>query len=131
YKNANYGNKWFFGFILNVEYLDARTTRVYFEIDPIQTYMFDVTFKPSYVVREHEHGNPANIYPESLQIGSEYETVHSWDIKPYPFYFMVIATKDYLHHDPVDLGYYSTHNSATDNMTYYEMLNAKNTKANT
>ena len=74
YKNNNYGNKWFYAFILNVEYLDARTTRVYFEIDPIQTYMFDVDIKSSYVVREHETATD-NIYPEGLQIGSEYETL--------------------------------------------------------
>src|SRR5699024_4196597 len=131
YKNTNYGNKWFYGFILNVEDLDARTTRVYFEFDPIQTYMFDVTFKPSYVVREHEHGNQANIYPESLQIVSEYETVQSWDIKPYPFYFMVIATKDYLHHAPVDSGSYVTHYGAPDPLTYYVLPIPRNTNANT
>lgn len=101
YKNNDYGNKWFYAFILNVEYLDARTTRVYFEIDPIQTYMFDVDIKQSYVVREHETATD-NIYPEGLQVGSEYETVHTWDIRPYPFYFMVIVTKQRIDNSYVD-----------------------------
>lgn len=92
YKNDDYGNKWFYAFILNVEYLDARTTRVYFEIDPIQTYMFDVDIKQSYVVREHET-RTNNIYPEGLQVGSEYDIVTEWDVKPYPFYFLVIVAK--------------------------------------
>ena len=54
YKNNDYGNKWFYAFILNVEYLDARTTRVYFEIDPIQTICLMLTLNESFVGREHE-----------------------------------------------------------------------------
>ena len=123
YKNNSYGNKWFYAFILNVEYLDARTTRVYFEIDPIQTYMFDVDIKPSYVVREHESSTD-NIYPEGLQIGSEYEVVRQWNVKPYPFYFMVVVTKGLIHDQLLATS--GTTHGITDSLNYYFIPIMKN-----
>lgn len=124
YKNNDYGNKWFYAFILNVEYIDARTTRVYFEIDPIQTYMFDVDIKSSYVVREHEDVSD-NYYPEGMQKGSEYTPVHTWDIKPYPFYFMVIVTKQRIDNSyedsepPFESENDGTFRGTPDSLNYY------------
>lgn len=126
YKNNNYGNKWFYAFILNVEYLDARTTRVYFEIDPIQTYMFDVDIKPSYVVREHESATD-NIYPEGLQVGSEYEVAREWDVKPYPFYFMVVVTKGLIHDHIKGTEMSGTTNGIVDPLNYYFIPIARST----
>src|SRR5690625_1995280 len=53
FQNTEYNNKWFYGFVTKVEYKNKGNTHVYFDIDVIQTWQFDITFKPSYVVREH------------------------------------------------------------------------------
>ena len=124
YKNASYGDKWFYAFILNVEHIGRKTTRVYFEVDPLQTYMFDVDIKTSHVVREHETNNPENIYPEGLQVGSEYESVKTWDVKPYPFYFLVFVTKTRVdtkvtHNDDEPFNDDGTFFKAFDPLTYY------------
>ena len=129
YRNADYGNKWFYGFILNVEHVSKNVSRVYFEVDPLQTYMFDVDIKSSYVVREHEHGNSDNIYPEGLQMGKDYESIQTWDIKPYPFYFLVIVTKDLIHRGTV-LDSSGTFNGVPDPLNYYWYPIPRNTDSN-
>lgn len=53
YQNPAYSNKWFYGFIKRMDYVSDGYTDVVFEIDPLQTYMFDITIKPSFVEREH------------------------------------------------------------------------------
>ena len=86
--------------------------------------MFDVDIKPSFVGREHESVSD-NYYPESMQKGSEYETVKTWDIKPYPFYFLVVATKRRIDRDYEDgEGSLESKNDGTfrgspDSLNYY------------
>ena len=109
--NANYlffrnDKKWYYCFITDLEYRSENVTNVYFELDVIQTWMFDINFKPSYVVREHQKlwnsdGSPVvNTLDEQLHYGSHYETV---DIKEYmPIentLFLVIVTKSLLHNE--------------------------------
>jgi hypothetical protein len=53
FQNTSYNVKWFYGFVTKLEYKNATTTYVHFEIDVLQTWMFTMNFKPSYVVREH------------------------------------------------------------------------------
>jgi len=81
YKNLDYGNKWFYGFITKKEYVNAGTTRIYFDLDVWQTYQFDINFLPSFIDREHcnrwnSDGTPViNTQPENLEIGTDYEVV--------------------------------------------------------
>lgn len=51
--NTMFGNKSFYAFVTHVEYINNVTTEVYFEIDELQTYLFDITFKECIVEREH------------------------------------------------------------------------------
>lgn len=44
---------WWYAFINEVEYLNDQTCRVVFQIDVMQTWMFDYTVHPCYVEREH------------------------------------------------------------------------------
>lgn len=52
YKNQNYSDKWFYGFIVNMEYENDYNTRIYIATDVFQTWQFDITFKQSFIERE-------------------------------------------------------------------------------
>jgi hypothetical protein len=104
YQNSDYSNKWFYGFVTRKEYINPNTTAIYFEPDVYQTWLFDFTFNPSYIVREHvdrwkTDGSPTiNTFPEGLDYGSEYETVSVEHYKPYSdVFFLVIVSKQRLH----------------------------------
>ena len=53
YQNPSFANKWFYAFIENMEYINDGRTDVKIRTDCIQTWMFDITIKPSFVEREH------------------------------------------------------------------------------
>lgn len=54
YKNTNYGDKWFYCFVNNIEYVNANTTRLYIETDIFQTWLFDWNHnEAAFVAREH------------------------------------------------------------------------------
>lgn len=71
FQNTAYSNKWFYGFIKKMTYVNDNFTDVEFEVDPIQTFMFDITVKPSFVEREHTNNDAvgSNTVPEPLEIG--------------------------------------------------------------
>lgn len=52
FQNTNYGNKWFYGFIQNVRYINNATSEITYEIDVMQTYHFDYILEQCYVERE-------------------------------------------------------------------------------
>ena len=82
FKNVNYGDKWFYAFITSVEYINNVTSEITFEIDVMQTYMFDVTLKDCFVEREHSVTDVIgeNIQAEPIETGeyvnSDYGLVH-------------------------------------------------------
>ena len=71
WQNTAYSNKWFYGFITKMSWVSGGYTDVEFEVDPLQTYMFDITIKPSFVEREHTNNDTVgnNTYPEDLELG--------------------------------------------------------------
>lgn len=71
YKNKAYSNKWFYAFITDMKYVDDGRTDIYFEIDVMQTWMFDITVRSSFVEREHCTDDTAGLhtYPEGLETG--------------------------------------------------------------
>ena len=71
YQNTAYSNKWFYGFIKKMTYVSDGFTDVVFEVDPIQTFMFDITVKPSFIEREHTNDDTVgnNLIPENLEHG--------------------------------------------------------------
>lgn len=74
FQNTNFGTKWFYAFITNVEYLNNETTEITFEIDRIQTWWFDVNLKSCMVERQHavNDGIYVNCEPETIGISAEY-----------------------------------------------------------
>ena len=80
YQNGNYTNKYFYAFITEMEYKNDNCTEIYFQTDVYQTWLFDVTLKPSYVVREHSRTDNigANLVPEKFSFQDYvYKTAHT------------------------------------------------------
>lgn len=71
FQNTHYGMKWFYAFIKAINYINDGLTEILFEIDILQTYFFNITFHPSFIVREHVNNDTigAHLIPEGLEIG--------------------------------------------------------------
>lgn len=84
YKNSHYtiapsqtqgtSLKWFYAFILSVEYVNESVSKINYEIDVIQTWMFDYVLDKCYVEREHSASDNyyENTIEENLDLGSGY-----------------------------------------------------------
>jgi hypothetical protein len=125
YKNISFTGKWFYGFITRKEYINPNTTRIYFEMDVYQSYLFEMQWLPSFTVREHtnrwnEDGSPVvNTLDEGLFYGDEYETVSIEQYKPYKdLYFLVIITKERMD-TTFASGIYPTINGLPQPLSYY------------
>ena len=73
-------SKWWYARITNKEYISPTTTRIYFEIDAFQTFMFDFEIQESFIDREHQDrflnslATPIyNTENEDVDYGSNYE----------------------------------------------------------
>ncbi|AZU99831.1 tail protein [Bacillus phage DK3] len=104
FQNAQYNNKWFYAFVTQLKRKTSSMTEVYFEIDVLQTWRFEMTIMSSYVVREHcplwnPDGTPViNTVDEGLNYGTEYETVKvDHHIPNSGIRFLVIACKKAVH----------------------------------
>ncbi len=71
FQNPNYSNKWFFGWIDEVNYKNNGTTEIVFTIDVWSTWFDYWTAKPCLVIREHVNndGVGVNTVPEGLETG--------------------------------------------------------------
>lgn len=71
YKNNNYSNKWFYAYIVRMEYENDNCTRVYIKTDVFQTWQFDLTYMSSFVEREHVNDDTIGKHtvPENLETG--------------------------------------------------------------
>lgn len=71
YKNMGFTNKWYFCFITNMEYVNENCTRITFETDCYQTWLFQIDYKQSFVEREHVNDDSVGLHtvPENLETG--------------------------------------------------------------
>jgi len=71
FQNANFGNKWFYAFITDMKYVNDAVTEITFEIDVLQTWLFDVEIKDCYVEREHVANDTigTHLVEENLNVG--------------------------------------------------------------
>ena len=74
YRNVGFSTKYYYCFITKMEYISEDSTAVYIETDVYQTYMFDISFHPCFVEREHVADDTAGLHtvPESIEYG-EYQ----------------------------------------------------------
>lgn len=98
--------KWFYAFILSVDYINENTTEIKYEIDPIQTYMFDYSLGYCFVEREHAEEDSINyqLVPEDLECGEYINTwIAQWSFgKPEDQQLVAYTTYD-LYSDQDDL----------------------------
>ena len=127
FQNASYNAKWFYGFVTKLEYKQRNTTYVHFEIDVLQTWKFDMNFKPSFVIREHtklwnDDGSPVvNTVDEGLDYGSQYVTKSVEKYRPFnDLFFLVIVAKAWVHtRNAVSNEIVPTLNGVPQPLTYY------------
>lgn len=90
WQNANYSDKWYYAFILEIKYINPNLSEIIYDLDVIQTYMFDVEWKPSQIDRDmgaqfSNTGIPyVNREVEDLDYGSDYDTVYEKNIVQLP-----------------------------------------------
>ncbi|MCM1219519.1 MAG: hypothetical protein NC548_33990 [Lachnospiraceae bacterium] len=53
FQNTSFGNKWFYAFITSVEYVSNQVSEVRYEIDVLQTWLFDYTQDYCFIERCH------------------------------------------------------------------------------
>lgn len=106
FHNAVGAQKRYYGFVTRKEYINRHVTRVHFSLDVVQSFMFDMDFKPSYIMREHfqryNGGRPiAQTVPENLHYGDEYQIKDGSRVRnPQNVRFLVIITKEAVHEPP-------------------------------
>lgn len=81
YQNTNQSNKWYYAFVVDIEYINDSRTDLYIKTDVIQTYYFDINYKQCFVEREHVMNDTlgANTIPENLEYG-DYVISSTYDI---------------------------------------------------
>ncbi len=71
YQNDKWSDKWFYAFIKNVTYDNTGMSYIEIETDVWQTWMFDITFRNSFIEREHVNDDTFGLHtvPEGLDTG--------------------------------------------------------------
>lgn len=74
FRNKNFGNKWFYAFVNEVVYVSNDTAEVHYEIDVMQTWMFECQLEMCFVEREHSLTDNIgdNYVPENVNTGEYY-----------------------------------------------------------
>lgn len=75
YRNTSYSDKWFYAYIVDMQYSSDQVTNISIKTDVWQTWQFDLTYKPVLIDREHQNTDVAgdNLLPEGVELG-EYVT---------------------------------------------------------
>lgn len=71
YRNKSYGNKWFYAFITDIQWLSNDSCGITIKTDVWQTWQFDITFRKCFVEREHVSDDTFGLHtiPEGLEYG--------------------------------------------------------------
>ena len=75
FKNGGFGNKWLYAFISDILYINENCTAITFEIDVMQTWLFDFEIKKSFIERMHVSDDTIsrNVVEEGLNFMQRYE----------------------------------------------------------
>lgn len=98
FKNDDFSGKYVFAFIRDLIVASEGVTLIDYEVDVYQTRLFDMTWQPSYIEREHQpqwqvSGRPIlNTLDEGLDYGSDYQIVHEHTIKDGNLIYFIIAS---------------------------------------
>ncbi len=99
YKNSHYSNKWFYAYIINMEYINDGLVNIYIETDVFQSWLFDWIFHYSFIEREMVNIEDdiigKNTVPENLELG-EYITYKTWRHNPFDETCFVMTVTEYI-----------------------------------
>lgn len=75
YRNEGFSNKWFYAYIDKMEYLNDNVTAISITTDVWQTWQFDLTYKRTFIEREHVNNDTIGIHtvPEGLELGEMFQ----------------------------------------------------------
>lgn len=119
YRNSSYGNKWFYAYITDMKYISNEVTAISIKTDVYQTWCFDLTFKSSFVEREHVNNDTVGLHtiPENLETGEYISTnlqpISSNNLEELDTCFCVGATENII------TSGYSTLNEKLPSGIYY------------
>lgn len=106
YRNTSYFQKWFYAFILSVEYVNDGVSRINFEIDVMQTWHFNYNLDKCFVEREHSETD--NLYEhtldEKLDIGELYynaQIIRNFLFNPSRLLVIATTANNGVHGTPV------------------------------
>lgn len=88
YRNTSFEYKWFYAFVLKVEYVNNETVEVTFQPDVMQTWLpyVDYDFEQCFIEREHTADDEYfhNLEPENLEYGDSY--ILNGNVQEYSFH---------------------------------------------
>lgn len=87
YRNEAYSDKWFYAFITDMVYVNDNVTNIAIKSDVWQCWQFDLTYKPTFVEREHTNDDSigSNTVPENVEIGEPIINGNIEHIGPYAY----------------------------------------------
>lgn len=96
YQNTHYENKWFYAYVTKVEYINDGRTDVTIETDAFQTWQFDITYKNSFIEREHVNDDTRGVHtiPEGVELGEYIENGYDYTDEVDETAFIVASTTD-------------------------------------
>lgn len=73
WQNANFSNKWFYGWITNIRWVNVNVSELTILPDPWETWKFNLTFVPCYVERMHVNNDTVGKWksPEPFDVSSK------------------------------------------------------------
>lgn len=71
FKNTNFENKYFYAFILSINYINNTTCEIQYQLDPLMTWMGLIEFNDCLILRQHTTTDNfgENINDEGVQLG--------------------------------------------------------------
>lgn len=100
-------NKWYYCFVIDKVYINENCTELVVKTDVFQTYIFNVTLEPSYVLRDHSLPLDKSMLNEGFELGSEYEvkskkTVFNKDTTAWLYVLTAPAEKKFAKNGKLD-----------------------------
>lgn len=97
FKNTAYGSdKWFYAFITRVEYINDATCEIEYEIDVMQTWLFEVTILDCFVEREHSALDVYNTNrenePQLVDLIYKLTNEKTWTPSDWDYYLLATAS---------------------------------------
>lgn len=124
FQNTNFGTKWFYAFINNVEYVNNETSEITYLIDEMQTWLFDFTIKSCFVEREHVNNDDIGEHTVDEQLPTGEYIINNTTTKTFGKGVLIQAnTEDSLQGELVN-GVFSAVNSAGYRCETEEEVNA-------